>query len=200
MPAPPAPVTSATRPAKRSDVRPSRQAGAAEVRHVSKFPPRAIAACARGHHSLVIDAHHHFVFPDRVSYPDLERAMPEINRALAPADLEPQLRAAEVDGTILVQAANDLAETSLLLEVAGAGLVGARRRGLDPARDARGSGSRARAASPARSWSASAISSIASPIRRGSRRRNGWNHCAFSLSRAWSTSWSRSPRGTSRTG
>jgi L-fuconolactonase len=68
----------------------------------------------------VIDAHQHFVFPDRVRYPDLERAMPEINRALLPADLEPQLQAADVDGTILVQAANDLAETSLLLQVAGA--------------------------------------------------------------------------------
>jgi L-fucono-1,5-lactonase len=74
--------------------------------------------CARGHHSLVIDAHQHFVFPDRVRYPDLERAMPQINRSLTPADLEPQLRAANVAGTILVQAANDLAETSLLMEVA----------------------------------------------------------------------------------
>jgi L-fuconolactonase len=67
---------------------------------------------------LVIDAHHHLVFTDRVSYPDLERAMPEINRMLVPEDLEPQLRAAGVDETILVQAANDLAETGLLLEVA----------------------------------------------------------------------------------
>jgi L-fuconolactonase len=66
----------------------------------------------------VIDAHQHFVFPDRVRYPDLEQAMPEINRRLAPADLEPQLRAAGVDGTVLVQAANDSAETALMLEVA----------------------------------------------------------------------------------
>jgi L-fuconolactonase len=66
----------------------------------------------------VLDAHHHLIFPDRIRYPDLEAAMPAINRSFAPADLEPQLRAAGVDGTILVQAANDSAETALLLEVA----------------------------------------------------------------------------------
>jgi L-fuconolactonase len=71
-----------------------------------------------GHHRKVIDAHQHFVFPDRVRYPDLERAMPDINRRLAPDDLEPQLRAAAVTGTVLVQAANDSAETALMLEVA----------------------------------------------------------------------------------
>ncbi len=66
----------------------------------------------------MIDAHHHLVFPDRVRYPDLELAMPAINRSLVQADLEPQLRAAKVDGTILVQAANELAETTLILDVA----------------------------------------------------------------------------------
>jgi L-fuconolactonase len=70
------------------------------------------------HHRDVIDAHQHFVFPDRISYPDLEQAMPEINRPLTPADLEPQIRAAKVDGTILVQAANDPAETRLMLDLA----------------------------------------------------------------------------------
>ncbi len=44
--------------------------------------------------------------------------MPDINRTLVPADLEPQLRAAHVDGTILVQAANDLDETRLIGDVA----------------------------------------------------------------------------------
>ena len=66
----------------------------------------------------MIDAHQHFVFPDRVRYPDLEQAMPEINRRLAPDDLEPQLRAADVEGTVLIQAANDPAETVLMLELA----------------------------------------------------------------------------------
>ena len=39
MPAPPAPVTSATRPAKRSEVRPSRQAGTAEGVTSASFHP-----------------------------------------------------------------------------------------------------------------------------------------------------------------
>jgi L-fuconolactonase len=85
--------------------------------HGAKFPPGPIAPVNEGIIAYVIDAHQHFVFPDRVSYPDLERAMPQINRMLVPADLEPQLRAAKVDGTILVQAANDLAETRVLLDV-----------------------------------------------------------------------------------
>src|SRR3954463_15597249 len=127
MPAPPAPVTSATRPAKRSDVRFVRQAEAAGwVLTLCTLAPtvrgtvRLEGMIAVGHHFTVIDAHHHFVVPDRVSYPDLERAMPEINRRLVPADLAPQLRAAQVDGTVLVQAANETAETALMLELAAA--------------------------------------------------------------------------------
>lgn len=44
--------------------------------------------------------------------------MPEINRRVAPDDLEPQLRLADVEATVLVQAANDSAETVLMLELA----------------------------------------------------------------------------------
>lgn len=66
----------------------------------------------------MIDAHQHFVFPDKISYPDLELAMPEINRAITPDDLAPQLRESKVDGTVLVQAANDIAETRMMLDVA----------------------------------------------------------------------------------
>jgi L-fuconolactonase len=66
----------------------------------------------------VIDAHHHLVFPERVGYPDIARAMPEIHRTFAAEDLAPLLSEAGVDGTIVVQAANDLAETALLLEQA----------------------------------------------------------------------------------
>jgi L-fuconolactonase len=70
------------------------------------------------HHRDVIDAHQHFVFPDRIRYPDLESAMPEINRLLTPDDVAPQMRAAQVDGAIVVQAANDVAETRLLVDLA----------------------------------------------------------------------------------
>jgi L-fuconolactonase len=53
-----------------------------------------------------------------VTYPDIAAAMPEIHRSFGPDDLEPLLAAAGVDGTVLVQAANDLTETALLLGVA----------------------------------------------------------------------------------
>jgi L-fuconolactonase len=66
----------------------------------------------------VIDAHHHLLFPARVAYPDIERVMPEINRTFSAEDLAPLLSEAGVDGTLVVQAANDPIETSLLLEEA----------------------------------------------------------------------------------
>jgi L-fuconolactonase len=119
MPAPPAPVTSATRPAKRSDVRPALQGGLGAAANVSPD-----CRAWRDHHrgcgkiAAVIDAHQHFFHPQRVAYPDVERHMPAIHRTIAPADLRPQLHAAGVDGTVLVQAANDVRETHLLLEIA----------------------------------------------------------------------------------
>jgi L-fuconolactonase len=66
----------------------------------------------------VIDAHQHFFYPSRVAYPDVERHMAAIHRTITPADLRPQLDATGVDGTVLVQAANDLAETDLLIGIA----------------------------------------------------------------------------------
>lgn len=66
----------------------------------------------------VIDAHHHLIYPDRLAYPDIARHMAAIHRPFTPEDLAPLLAEAGVDGTICVQAANDEAETALLLEVA----------------------------------------------------------------------------------
>jgi L-fuconolactonase len=66
----------------------------------------------------VIDAHHHLLDPARVAYPDIERVMPEINQTFSAADLAPLLSEARVDGTIVVQAANEMAETSMLLDLA----------------------------------------------------------------------------------
>jgi L-fuconolactonase len=68
--------------------------------------------------TAVVDAHHHLVFPDLVAYPDLERHMPEIHRTIGPDDLEPLLRDAGVDRTVVVQATNDVAETSILVDLA----------------------------------------------------------------------------------
>lgn len=44
--------------------------------------------------------------------------MAAIHRTITPDDLRPQLVAAGVEGTVLVQAANDVAETHVLLEIA----------------------------------------------------------------------------------
>src|SRR6478736_3896794 len=66
----------------------------------------------------VIDAHQHFFYPTLVAYPDIERHMAAIHRTITPDDLHPHLVAAGVDGTVVVQAANDLAETRVLLDVA----------------------------------------------------------------------------------
>lgn len=68
--------------------------------------------------SELIDAHHHLIYPDRVGYPDLAQHMPAIHRRFGTADLAPLLADAGVTATICVQAANDDAETALLLEVA----------------------------------------------------------------------------------
>jgi len=68
-----------------------------------------------------VDAHQHFWRLARNDYgwlnPDDH---PAIYRDFAPADLEPLLRSAGVERTILVQAAPTLAETDFLLELAAA--------------------------------------------------------------------------------
>lgn len=69
---------------------------------------------------LVIDAHHHVWDPVRADYPWMTVAMAPIVRRFGPDDLEPSLLAAGVDGTVLVQARQDLAESRDLLAVAGA--------------------------------------------------------------------------------
>jgi L-fuconolactonase len=67
--------------------------------------------------SEVVDAHHHLIYPNLVEYPDIERHMAAIHRPFTPDDLTPLLAEAGVDATICVQAANDEAETALLLDV-----------------------------------------------------------------------------------
>jgi L-fuconolactonase len=77
-----------------------------------------------------IDAHHHFWKTDRGDYAWLTRkAHPEIYRDFGPTDLEPLLENAEVERTVLIQAAATLAETEYLLTVGSqtafvAGVVG----------------------------------------------------------------------------
>src|SRR3954451_15375690 len=69
-------------------------------------------------HSLeiVIDAHHHLWDPARARYPWLTAELGPINRPMAFAELAPQLAAAGIDRTGVVQAAEDDADTDYMLE------------------------------------------------------------------------------------
>ncbi len=79
--------------------------------------------------STVIDAHQHFIDPARSAYPWLTPDLAVIARPFVPADLAPELAAAGVDRTILVQTLSSLEETSEVLATAAstpfiAGVVG----------------------------------------------------------------------------
>ena len=76
-----------------------------------------------------IDAHQHFWRLARGDYGWLTADLAAIHRDHEPADLEPLLKAARIDGTVLVQAAPTDAETDFLLRLAEttdfvAGVVG----------------------------------------------------------------------------
>ena len=68
----------------------------------------------------VIDAHHHLWDPTRAHYPWMTESLASIIRPFGVDDLAPLLAAAGVDGTIVVQARHDLAESGELLATAGA--------------------------------------------------------------------------------
>lgn len=67
-----------------------------------------------------IDAHQHFWDPARGDYGWIPSGDPVLDRAYGPADLWPQMQAAGIGGTVLVQAAPTLAETEWLLDIAAA--------------------------------------------------------------------------------
>lgn len=67
---------------------------------------------------MIIDAHQHFWQLARGDYGWLTPELATLYRDFLPTDLEPHLRQAGVDGTVLVQAAPTLAETEFLLEIA----------------------------------------------------------------------------------
>lgn len=77
----------------------------------------------------IIDAHQHFWNLDRVSYPWLTEAGGPICRNFEPPELVPQLAAAGVDATVVVQAMDSPQDTGYMLEQAArypfiAGVVG----------------------------------------------------------------------------
>lgn len=67
--------------------------------------------------SLRIDSHHHFWRVARGDYHWMPESGP-LRRDYLPADLQPELRAAGIDGTVLVQAAETVAETDFLVGLA----------------------------------------------------------------------------------
>lgn len=64
---------------------------------------------------MIVDCHQHFWDPDKVEYPWLVPAYGPIYRTFTPAELEPQLRAAGIDRTVLVQSANSFEDTDSML-------------------------------------------------------------------------------------
>lgn len=69
---------------------------------------------------MQIDAHQHFWHPARGDYGWMPKDDPVLARPYGPADLWPQMQAAGIDGTILVQAAPTVEETAYMLGIADA--------------------------------------------------------------------------------
>ncbi|MEL7150049.1 MAG: amidohydrolase family protein [Pseudomonadota bacterium] len=68
-----------------------------------------------------IDSHHHFWNPETRDYPWMTGdALEPIRRAIGPEDLRPELAAAGIDGTVLVQTVHTLEETREFLNTADA--------------------------------------------------------------------------------
>ncbi len=69
---------------------------------------------------MIIDSHQHFWDLEQVEYPWLVPAFGPIYRTFRPDELQPQLKAAGVDRTVLVQSANSFADTDAMLAQAAA--------------------------------------------------------------------------------
>ena len=67
---------------------------------------------------MIVDSHHHFWDPARADYPWLTDELATIRRAFGPADLAPELEAAGVEATVLVQTRSSIDETVEFLAIA----------------------------------------------------------------------------------
>lgn len=79
--------------------------------------------------SIVIDAHHHLLDPAQFDYPWITPELAAIDRRFGPEDIAPELHAAGIDRTILVQTISSTEETRDFLATAArvpfiAGVVG----------------------------------------------------------------------------
>jgi L-fuconolactonase len=75
---------------------------------------REAAAIGEGP-GLIVDSHQHFWDLERVEYPWLVPDYGPIYRTFNPEDLDPQLRAAGIASTVLVQSANSFEDTDAML-------------------------------------------------------------------------------------
>jgi len=78
---------------------------------------------------VVIDAHQHFWDPERVSYPWLARGYPSLDRRFGFEHLAPLMAVSGVQATVLVQSADNAADTEAMFHIADchreiAGVVG----------------------------------------------------------------------------
>jgi len=64
---------------------------------------------------MIVDSHQHFWDLEKVEYPWLVPEYGPLYRTFTPSDLQPQLAAAGIDRTVLVQAANSCADTDAML-------------------------------------------------------------------------------------
>jgi L-fuconolactonase len=69
---------------------------------------------------MIVDAHHHFWDPAEADYPWLTDELAIIRRPFGPDDLAPELAAAGIEATILVQTRSSLDETAGFLALAAA--------------------------------------------------------------------------------
>ena len=67
-----------------------------------------------------VDAHHHFLDPDRIVYPWLTAELEPLRRRFGPEDLRPELAAHDIARTVLVQTRSSVAETREFLATADA--------------------------------------------------------------------------------
>ena len=72
---------------------------------------------------MIVDAHHHFWDPGTADYPWLTDELAVIRRPFGPDDLAPELAAAGVEATVLVQTRSSQEETAEFLALAAAHAV-----------------------------------------------------------------------------
>jgi L-fuconolactonase len=91
--------------------------------------PATMALEGLGGSTPRVDAHHHFWDLESGLYAWPTAAEAAIHRTFTPEELAPELRAAGIDATVVVQATDSLADTDVMLDAAGqhpwiAGVVG----------------------------------------------------------------------------